>query len=114
MPDLLLRDTDRSELVAEIAAEVVAALRPVLAESAEPQLVDGDCMADRAGISRPTLDRLRAKGLIPSVLIGRRRLYLPAAVIEALLSNEDRASDARIKETAASGLQMPLTEEVTT
>lgn len=84
MADLLLRDTDRAELVAEITAEVVAAIRPVLAEAAEPRLVDRQRMAELAGISVPMMDRITGEERVPSVLIGRRRMYRPAAVIEAL------------------------------
>ena len=72
MADLLLRDTDAAELRADIVADVLAALRPLLAESATPRLVDGDATAAMLSVSRPTLDRLRASGAIPSKRIGRR------------------------------------------
>jgi excisionase family DNA binding protein len=91
MPDLLLRDIDRHDLIREITAEVVAAMRPVLADSFPPLLVDGDRMASLLSVSRPTIDRMRADGVIPSVLIGRRRLYQPDAVVAAL-SNAQGAS----------------------
>lgn len=88
MGDMLLRDTDRSELVSDIVAEVVASLRPVLEKSTEPMLVHGDRMAELLGVSRATLDRLRRDRLVPSLLIGSRRLYQPKAVIEALVANQ--------------------------
>lgn len=83
---LLIEGIDPAELSECIAAAVVDAMKPVLAESSRPLLCDGDEMARLAGISRPLIDRLRASGAIPSVLIGRRRLYRPDAVIAALES----------------------------
>ena len=84
MADLLLRDTDRADLVREITAEVVAAIRPLLAETQEPRLVDRHRMADLLGISVPMLDRLTSEAVIPSVMAGRRRLYEPRRVIDAM------------------------------
>ena len=84
MADLILRDVDPETLRASIAAEVIAVLRPVLAEAHEPRLVGGDRMAELASVSRPTIDRKVRDGDIPSILIGRRRLFEPRAVIDAL------------------------------
>ncbi|TWU42936.1 Helix-turn-helix domain protein [Novipirellula aureliae] len=72
-------DDDRALIV----ADVVAAIRPMI-ESRHTLLVDGDRLAELLGVSRPTIDRLRADSVIPSVLIGRRRLYNPDAVLAAL------------------------------
>ena len=83
MPDLLLRDTNPDDLRAAIVADVIKALSPMLAESNQPQLVDGDRMAELAGVSRPTIDRAVRDDTIPSVKIGRRRLFEPRAVIGA-------------------------------
>ena len=83
MADLILKDTDPNELRAAIAADVLAAIRPLLANSSAPRLVDGDRMAKLAGVSRPTIDRAVRDGMIPSVRIGRRRLFEPSAVIDA-------------------------------
>ncbi|TWU67581.1 hypothetical protein V7x_31560 [Crateriforma conspicua] len=92
MADLLLRDIDPDELRAGIVADVLAALRPVLFGLSEPRLVGGDRMAELAGVSRPTIDRAVRDGLIPSVLIGRRRLFDPQRVIDSLSSaGESRA-----------------------
>ncbi|WP_430454720.1 helix-turn-helix transcriptional regulator [Rhodopirellula europaea] len=93
MPDLLIRDTDRDELTDAIAAAVLDRLTPLIAQSANPILVDGDEMARLAGVSRATLDRLRAAEAIPSVLIGSRRLYRAARVIAALESGPASESD---------------------
>ena len=84
MPDLILRDVDPEQLRADIAAEVIEALRPMLAASSQPHLVDGDRMAELAGVSRPTIDRAVRDGVIPSVLIGRCRRFEPRAVIDSL------------------------------
>ena len=83
MPDLILRDTDPRELRDAITAEVVAAIRPLLADANEPRLVDGDRMAELASVSRPTIDRAVRDDIIPSMKIGNRRRFDPQAVIEA-------------------------------
>ncbi len=102
MSDLLLRDTDRDELVAEIVAGVVESIRPLLAESATPRLVDGEVMAGMLSVSRPTLDRMRADGSVPSVTIGRRRLYDPDAVVAAIHAPRAEAERLRVGEPSAS------------
>ena len=84
MPDLVLRDVDPSELRKAITADVIAALQPLLIESKEPRLVDGDRMAELAAVSRPTIERKVREGVIPSVLVGSCRRYDPRAVIDAL------------------------------
>jgi excisionase family DNA binding protein len=81
---LLVEETDPGTLAEGIAAAVLAALRPVLAESSPPLLVDGDEMARLAGVSRATIDRAVRDGIIPSVLVGRARRFRPDAVIDAL------------------------------
>ena len=92
MPDLIFRDTDPNELREAITAEVVAAIRPLLAEVNEPRLVDGDRMAELAGVSRPTIDRAVRDNAIPSVRIGRRRLFEPRAVIDAFAQATKKAT----------------------
>lgn len=82
--NIILQGVSVDELTAHITAAVMAELRPALTESTGPMLVDGDRMAELLGVSRPHVDRLRAAGTIPSVMIGRRRLYRPDAVIDAL------------------------------
>ncbi|TWU24899.1 Helix-turn-helix domain protein [Novipirellula galeiformis] len=94
MADLSITASVSPEDRAAIVADVVAAMRPLLSESHEPRLVDGDRMADLLGVSRPTVDRLRAAGEIPSVLLGRRRLYQPAAVVAALAAANENGSDS--------------------
>ena len=84
MPNLFLEGIDPDELKASITAEVVKALKLLLADSQEPRLVDGDRMAEIVGVSRPTIDRAVRDNLIPSVMIGRCRRYEPRKVIDAL------------------------------
>ena len=93
MPDLLLRDTDPDDLRAAIVADVIKALTPMLADSNQPQLVDGDRMAELASVSRPTIDRAVRDDIIPSVKIGRRRLFEPRAVIGAWTIEKETESE---------------------
>ena len=94
MPDLYLQGMDPGQLRADITAEIVAALKPLLANSQEPRLVDGDRMAELAGVSRPTIDRAVRDDTIPSVMIGRCRRYEPRRVIDALTkgTNNEKAT----------------------
>ena len=104
MPNnLILRDIDPAQLRDDITASVVAALIPLIAKANEPQLVDGGRMAEIAGISRPTIDRGVRDGIIPSIKIGRRRLFEPRAVIDAW-------SKANEKATGTSGGQESASE----
>ena len=84
MADLFLQGIDPDELKASITAEIIEALKPLLADSNEPRLVDGGRMAELAGVSRPTIDRAVRDDTIPSVLIGRCRRFEPRKVIDAL------------------------------
>ena len=84
MPDVILDGLSRDELIRETVAAVVEALRPMLEQQPEPMLVDGDRMAEMLSISRSNIDRLRASSQIPSVMVGKRRLYEPQKVIDAL------------------------------
>ena len=94
MPDLYLQGMDPEQLRADITAEIVAALKPLLANSQEPRLVDGDRMAELASVSRPTIDRAVRDDTIPSVMIGRCRQYEPRRVIDALTkgTNNEKAT----------------------
>lgn len=74
-----------------IASEVIDALRPML--TPRPRLVDADTMAAMVSLSRPTIDRLRAAGVIPSVGKGRTRRFDPDAVVAALAKNKAGAAD---------------------
>ena len=89
MADLILRDVDPEQLRRDIAADVVRELKAVLADQFEPRLLERPEMAERIGIGVSTLDQLVTAGKIPSVQVNRRRLFDPAAVIEALKSGPD-------------------------
>jgi len=73
-----LSDADRTAII----KGVVDAIRPLLER--QPQLVDGDKIAMIIGVSRATIDRLVATGKLPSITIGRRRLYRPDECLDAL------------------------------
>ncbi|KLU05707.1 hypothetical protein RISK_002339 [Rhodopirellula islandica] len=79
-----IASTTPDELADRVTNSVVEQLRHLIQESSNPILVDSDEMARLASISRPTLDRLRSAQVVPSVLVGRRRLYRPDAVVAAL------------------------------
>ena len=76
-----------------IAEAVADRLAPLLAT--RPRLVDADTLAVMLSVSRPTVDRYRASGLIPSVGVGRARRYDPDAVIAALSASDGGPADAR-------------------
>ena len=50
----------------------------------QPRLVDRVTLARRFGISVPTIERYTRAGTIPCVRLGRRVLYAPDAVLQAL------------------------------
>ena len=81
---------DLSWLIDPIVEQVTANLRNSIQEAKQdiraPLLVDGYEMARLLSVSRPTIDRLRATGKIPSVLVGSSRRYLPNDVVAALKS----------------------------
>lgn len=89
----VIESVDLDELIAAICGSLITALQPLLSESSEPRLINGDRMADLLGVSRPTVDRMRAAGEIPSIMIGSRRLYQPEAVIAALAAASEKGSD---------------------
>jgi len=83
--ELYLKGIDADELRKHIVSDVLAALRPMLTQANEPpRLVNRERMAKLAGVSLPTLDRLVAEKVVPSKLVGTRRLFEPAKVIDAL------------------------------
>lgn len=58
-------------------------LRPV---AGMKLLVSSDELAKLVSLSRPTIDRLVRDSRIPSITVGRRRLFDPNDVVEALKS----------------------------
>ena len=86
MADLVLRDTDRNELIRDLTKQLMVEIQRVLTEASEPRLVDRHRMAELLGVSLSMLDGLVSKDRIPSVLINSRRMFLPAAVLESLVN----------------------------
>ncbi|WP_286765809.1 MULTISPECIES: helix-turn-helix domain-containing protein [Rhodopirellula] len=94
MPDLLIRDTDREQLVSDIAAEVMRMLAPELQKMAgqsrqsqsatTPQLVGAAEMARIANVSESTVARMVAAKKIPSSKVLGARRFDPAAVLSAM------------------------------
>ena len=80
----ILHDCEPEELARLIADAVADELRKVLEQKQRPRLVDRVEMAELATVSVTTLDGLVSAGKVPSVLIGRRRLFEPGKVIAAL------------------------------
>jgi excisionase family DNA binding protein len=70
------------KLADAIVGRIADQIRP---EPIDQQLlVDGNRLAELLSISRPTVDRWVRDGRIPSILVKRRRLFRPDAVVKAL------------------------------
>lgn len=80
---LMLKAADIDAL-ADTLAEVIAKRVEAVLVSRQRRLVDRPTMAELANIGTATLDRLVAAKQIPSVLVGKRRLFDPDRVIDAL------------------------------
>lgn len=80
--------SDLETVVARFADQIAAAVAERIVAAAEKtparELLDEPAMAERLGISQPTLRRQRAAGNVPFVRLGRRVLYSPSAVDAAL------------------------------
>lgn len=73
------------EWLADTVAQRVADRLPAAhAQAVDDGLIDGPTMAQRLDISLPSLDRYRKAGAIPCVRLGRRVMYSPHDVLEAL------------------------------
>ncbi len=70
-------------------AELVSKRLETLLGNRERRLVDRPTMARLANIGICTLDRLVSAKRIPSVLVGRRRLFDPDPVIAAIIALEE-------------------------
>lgn len=75
------------DALADMLADVVAKRVEAVLASRQRRLVDRPTMAELANIGTATLDRLVAAKQIPSVLVGKRRLFDPDRVIDALASS---------------------------
>jgi hypothetical protein len=85
---LILKHADVDEL-AQTVAELVSNRVEALLGNRERRLVDRPTMARLANIGVCTLDRLVSAKRIPSVLVGRRRLFDPDPVIAAIIALEE-------------------------
>jgi hypothetical protein len=85
---LVFKCADIDEL-SNAVAELVSKRLESLLGNRERRLVDRPTMARLANIGTATLDRLVSNKRIPSVLVGRRRLFDPDPVIDALVAMED-------------------------
>jgi len=84
-----MTNTSLDQLLAGLVDRIADAVAARLAEqSAQTQstdeVVDEPAMAERLGVSQPTLQRLRAAGDVPHVRLGRRVKYRPSDVLAAL------------------------------
>ncbi len=73
------------ELAKRVASQIIDQL-PVLARNREipDELLDEPAMANRLKVSQQTLQRMRTAGEVPCIRMGRRVLYRPVDVLEAL------------------------------
>lgn len=85
---LILEHADVDVLAMKVADIVSTRMESILGNR-ERRLVDRPAMARLANIGTATLDRLVSSNRIPSVLIGRRRLFDPDPVIAALTAMEE-------------------------
>jgi hypothetical protein len=85
---LIFEHADVDTLAMKVADIVSNRMESILGNR-ERRLVDRPAMARLANIGTATLDRLVATKRIPSVLVGRRRLFSPDLVIAALSSLEE-------------------------
>ncbi len=84
MNKTLMLEAADVDALANALAEVIAKRVEAVLVSRQRRLVDRPTMAELANIGTATLDRLVAARQIPSVLVGKRRLFDPDRVIDAL------------------------------
>tara|TARA_R110002072_G_scaffold302354_1_gene484871 strand:- start:49637 stop:49921 length:285 start_codon:yes stop_codon:yes gene_type:complete len=85
---------DFERLVAQLATRIADDVASRLAEqdrqqSAVDGLVDEPAMAARLNVSPQMLQRMRKAGEVPFVPMGRRVLYRPAHVLDALCTTQE-------------------------
>lgn len=81
------------DALAKAVAEMVSTKLETTLANRQRRLVDRPTMARLANIGTATLDRLVSNKRVPSILVGRRRLFDPDPVIDALVALEE-ISDA--------------------
>ena len=100
-------DSVLTELITRIADAVAERVLPAVSTDSKNELIDEPAIAERLGVSRPTLQRLRKAGKAPFVRLGRRVMYDQSDVIAALRMAESVATDAD-----ESGSQVPVEEPI--
>ena len=80
---LIFKHVDVDSLANAVADVIAKRIEPLLA-ARQRRLVDRPTMAGLANIGTATLDRLVATKQVPSVLVGKRRLFDPDKVIDSL------------------------------
>jgi len=80
---LIFKHADVESLANAVADVIAKRIEPMLA-ARQRRLVDRPTMAELANIGIATLDRLVAAKQVPSVLVGKRRLFDPDKVIDSL------------------------------
>lgn len=101
MPDVLLRETDREDLIRDTAAAVVEAMQPTLGVDLRRPL-GRDEMADWLGIGVATLDRMVKSKSIPSLKLAGCRKFVPAEVVAALTVKANPTSEEKPNKKAPS------------
>ena len=106
---LILEGVDPQTLSEDIAAAVVAALRPLIeqATARPPRFVGRDEMARQLGWSVDKLSRRTRDGCIPSMLDGNRRTYEVAEVVAAIRANTEKAEAKAADRHAAKVADLP-------
>ena len=92
----MVSDTRMDGLLDVLIERLADAVADRLAERQRPTpqallpdgLLDEPAMAERIHVSQQSLQRQRKAGIVPHVLCGRRVLYRPDDVIEALKSHK--------------------------
>jgi len=104
MANLLIRETDREELVADVAAAVISQIRPLLRQRAEPEhprCLGREDMAKCLSWSTSKLQDRTASGAIPSIMDEGRRIYVVDDVLEALKKSTPEAEKKAKRRQAA-------------
>ncbi len=80
---IAIEHSDVDSLANAVADVIAKRIEPMLV-ARQRRLVDRPTMAELANIGTATLDRLVSSKRVPSVLIGKRRLFDPDKVIDSL------------------------------
>ncbi len=84
IPGVFLTEEGLQALAVQVAETVVKRLAELFAKPQVEQAVSREKMAELLGVGVATVDRLVRDNIIPSMMPGTRRLFLPSKVYEAL------------------------------